>query len=75
MLLKLIDQFQHEGKTGFKLIKIQLCEVKIYVIRVGPTIPATPKMELLVLIVEEWKLSKIFTKNPILDVTAVLDSA
>ena len=37
--------------------------------------PATPKMELLVLIVEEWKLSKIFTKNSILDVTAVLDSA
>ena len=26
MPLKLIDQVQYEKKTGFKLIKIQLCE-------------------------------------------------
>ena len=41
---------------GFKLIKTQLCEVKMSVMRAGSRMPATSKMEIFVAIVKEWKL-------------------
>ena len=44
--LELIDQFLYETKIGFKLIKIQLCEAKIFVMRVGSRAPATFNMNL-----------------------------
>ena len=34
---------------------------------------AASEMEIFVTIVKKWKLSKIVTNSPILDVTAVLD--
>ena len=72
LLLELIDRFLDKGKVGFKLIKIQLREVKMSVMRGGSRTPATFKM-IFVAIVKEWKLSKIVTNSSILDVTVVQD--
>ena len=49
-----IDQFLYKEKIVFKLIKIQLCEAKISITRVGLRTPATSKMEILVTIVKEF---------------------
>ena len=48
----------------FKLIKIKLCQVKISVMRVGSSAPATSKMGIFVTIVKKWKLSKIVKIAP-----------
>ena len=62
-----------KGKIDFKLIKIQLSEAKLSVIRVGLRTLATFEMGIFVTIVKEWNLSKIVTNSSILDVTVVLD--
>ena len=72
LLLELIDQFLYERKIGFKLIKTQLCEAKISVMRFGLRAPTKVMIELFLRIVKEWILSEMVTKNSYLDVTAVL---
>ena len=67
--LELINRFLYKGKIGLKLIKIQLCEAKMFVMRVGSKTLATSKMEIFVIVVKEWKLSKIVINSSILDVT------
>ena len=74
MPLELIDRFLYKEEIGFKPIKIQLCEAKMSVMIVGSQTSATSKMEILVTIVKEWKLSKIFTNSSILDVALALRS-
>ena len=73
MPIELIDRFLYEGKIGFTLIKIQLCEVKVFLMRIGPKTPATSKLGIFMTIVKEWKLSKIVINSSILDATLVLD--
>ena len=51
--LELTEQFTYEGKIDFKLIKNQLCEAKMSVMRVGSRTPATSKMDLFVTAVKE----------------------
>ena len=69
MPIELIDRFLCEAKIGLKLIKIQLCKAKVYVMRVGSRTPATSKIEFFVAIVKKWKLLNIVPKSSILDVT------
>ena len=69
----MVDWFLYKEKIGFKLIKIQLCEAKMSVMRAGSKAPATSRIEIFVTIVKEWKLSKIVTNSSILDVTVALD--
>ena len=71
--LELIDRFLYIRKTNFKLIKIQLRDAKMFVIRVELGTLATSEMEIFVTIVKEWKLSKMVSNSSILDVTLVLD--
>ena len=51
--VELIDRFLSEGKIGFKLIKIHLCDVKMPVMRAESMTPATAKMEFFVTIATE----------------------
>ena len=71
---ELINRFLYKGKIGFNLIKIQLCEAKMSLMRVGLMMPATSKMEIFVIIVEEQKLSKTVINSAILEAIVVLDS-
>ena len=66
LYLKLIEQLIYEGKTGIKLIKIQLCGAN------QSRNLNSCKRQLFVAIF--WKISKIVTKSSILHVTAVLKS-
>ena len=74
MPLELIDRFLYKEEIGFKPIKMQLCEAKMSVMIVESKMSAKSKMEILVTIVKEWKLSKIFTNSSILDVAMALRS-
>ena len=71
--LELIDRFLYKWKIDFRLIKIQLRETKISVVKVGLRTLATSEMEIFLTIAKEWKLSKIVTNSLILDVKVVLD--
>ena len=50
--LELIDRFLYEAEIEFKLIKIQLWKAKMSVMRVGPKMPATSKMDFFVGIIK-----------------------
>ena len=47
------NRFLYEGKIGFELIKIQLCEAKMCVMTVGSKKPSTYNMVIFVTIVKE----------------------
>ena len=70
MSIELIDRFVYEAKIGFKLIKIQLCNVKVSVMRVGSRTPAISKIKFFVAIIKRWMLLNIVPKSSTLGVTA-----
>ena len=67
--LELVDRFLYKAKIDFKLIKIQPCKAKMFVMRIGSRTPATSKIEFFAAIIKKQKLLSTAPKSSILDVT------